>query len=436
MTAAVLELGERFQQQNVEVESVPAATTVRVALAGCGVVGSALVGLVESHRTELLRRHRIRIEFTSILVNHIERRRAAHVPTDLLTDDVDEFLAAPADIVAEATVGVVTAYRIACASLRSGRRFVTANKALVAAHGPQLSRLAAENKATFHFEPAVGGAIPIVRCLREAAAGIGVKSVRGVLNGTCNYVLTRVDEGAGYAEALAEAQVRGFAEPDPSRDVSGEDAADKVRVLAWLAFGVDPANLPVWCRGIGADAEKLISVARAAGGVLKLIGECHETSSGIVATVEPTVVSADSEIARVQGEENVFLVGSESADAIVLRGKGAGGIPTAGALLGDLLRAPAGLPTPELSPVIRNHGDGEDLRELRWLVTLPRTFRRSRTAGGARDTFVFHAPYVSEDIGDARALFDVWAKRGEIAELKARADAAGIPLDAVRWEQG
>lgn len=340
--------------------------TVRVALAGCGVVGSELVRLLSRTAEEVRARHRVRFELASVLVRDPAKPRDVRLAPGVLTADVERFLASGADVVVEAIGGLDPALRIAEEALSGGRRLVTANKALVAAHGPRLAALARRTGARLDFESAVGGGVPVVRALRESLALTGIVSVRGILNGTTNYVLTRLGEGWRYADALAEAQARGFAEADPERDVSGQDAADKVRILAWLAFGVDPAALPVRRRGIVPEPDRLARLAAVAGGVPRLVAEAAWTEEGVVASVEPVVVSAASDLGRARDEDNAVIVRSRWNGTVRLAGPGAGGSATASALLGDLVRGAGRTPRVESPSAVA----AADRRPWRWMLGL------------------------------------------------------------------
>jgi len=343
---------------------------IRVALAGCGVVGAALVRLLRDEGPRIEAMHGVRLEVTRVLVRDVERPRPAPLRHSLLTADVDAFLAADADLVVEAMGGLDPALRIARATLAAGRRFVTANKALVAAHGAELAAIARRTGAGFDFEAAVGGGVPVVRALREALAGAGVRAVRGILNGTSNFILTRVSEGMTYDAALADAQRAGFAEADPSRDLDGRDAADKVAILAWLAFGLDPARAQVERRGILPDPDRLARDAAAFGGVPRLIAECVERPGGIAVVVEPVVVTRDSLFGATRDEENAIVVETRWNGRIRLAGPGAGGPPTASALLGDMIhpapRVPACGGPEDSAPVLAVPDD----RSHRWIVSV------------------------------------------------------------------
>ena len=336
---------------------------IRIALAGCGVVNGALASMLARGRLPDGRS----VAVSRVLVRDAERPRAVHWRDGVVTTDVDALLAARADVVVEAIGGLEPAATIAEATLARGARFVTANKALVAARGAHLAAIAARHGGTFDFEAAAGGAIPVVRALRDGAAGVGVRRILGVLNGTTNFVLGRVAEGGALADAVRHAQVAGFAESDPSRDLDGRDAADKLALLAWLAFGVAPHMLPVRTRGVAgttvADAPRLVAAARALDGVVRQVAEVAATPSGLVARVQLAVVPASSALGRAHDEGNVVVVESASAGAIVLAGRGAGGDPTAGALLGDLHRPAGPLPLPQAVRVAH-----VDPRVHDWLV--------------------------------------------------------------------
>jgi homoserine dehydrogenase len=315
--------------------------TVRVALAGCGVVGGALAASILDRGGAIEAEQGIRLELVRVLVRRPDVRRT--VPASLLTSDVDAFLATDADVVVEALGGVDPAGRIARHVLTRGARLVTANKALVAAAGAELAALAA-NGGAFDFEAAVGGGIPIVRALRDALGQVPVRRIQGIVNGTCNYVLSRMEAGESFRDAVAEAQRLGYAEADPTRDLDGTDAAEKLAILAWLAFGVPPHQVGVRTRGILDNADELAARARATGGRVRLLAECRPTPEGVAARVAPVVVAAGSGFGRTTGVENRIALDLGWEGELALCGPGAGGGPTAAALLGDLLRGCAPLP--------------------------------------------------------------------------------------------
>jgi homoserine dehydrogenase len=344
----------------------PVRRSVRVALAGCGAVGGELVRLLRHSEEEISARYDTRFELVRVLVRGSTRPRPGHLRADLLTTDVNAFLSSDADIFVEAIGGIDPAIRIARTVLQSGRRLVTANKMIIATHGPELVRLAARHRGRIDFESAVAGGIPVLRAIRDQLPVTDIESIRGILNGTTNYILTRLAEGISYADALADAQARGFAELDPGRDVDGQDAADKIRILAWLAYGVDPVKLPVRTRGIVPHPDRIAADAAALRGVPRLVAECVRTESGVVAAVEPVIVRPESALGRLRGEDNIVIVRSRWNGELRLAGPGAGGGPTASALLGDLLSSARPLrtswhPTEAHVPAELNH---------RWLISV------------------------------------------------------------------
>ncbi|MBX9928244.1 MAG: homoserine dehydrogenase [Gemmatimonadaceae bacterium] len=305
--------------------------TTRIALAGCGTVGRAFVRLLRETQRD--------VEIVRVLVRDPCIDRGVPIATDRFTTDPAEFAHTRADVVVELLGGVEPANTIVRTALGAGRAVVTANKALLARHGAELSGLAARHGTTLAFEGAVGGGVPMVRTLRDGLAGVGVRTITGVLNGTSNFILTRLGDGDSLAQALEEARRRGFAEADASRDLDGRDAADKIALLAWLAFGVDPATIPIAREGIPADAEGAVARARERGGVLRLVAGAYRDGRGVRAWVKPLIVPLTSALARARDEENVVEVESASSGVITLAGRGAGGDPTAAAVLADVLAA-------------------------------------------------------------------------------------------------
>lgn len=311
----------------------PSERPLTVALAGCGAVGRALVRVLSGARTEDGRAVRL----LRVLVKRIEEVRP--VPSQLVTVDLDEFLASPAEVFVEAIGGFEPGHTIARRVLGRGGRLVTANKALIAAHGASLAALARESGGWLGFDAAVGGGVPVVRTLRDALCGLPVTAINGILNGTANYVLTRLEAGATLREALAEARMRGLAEADPGRDLDGRDVADKLAILAWVAWGIDPARVVVDRTGLLPDPERLVHQAGETGGRLRLVGECTIHGGAVRARVRPAVVAPDSPFGRTLREQNRVEIGLGWAGPLELSGPGAGGAPTASALWGDIQAA-------------------------------------------------------------------------------------------------
>ena len=315
--------------------------TVRVALAGCGHVGGSLLDLLgERSATES-----VAVHVERVLVRDAHRPRPALAqaiarglaPDTARITDATSLIDDDVDVLVEAIGGTTTARMLIETALRRGIRVVTANKALLAERGPQLVALAQSSGTRIDFEGAVAGAIPIVRCVRSGAAGVGITRIAGILNGTSNFVLERVAEGASLADAIATAQRLGYAEADPTRDLSGEVAEDKLRVLAWLIFGVDPTALKVTRRGIDTETAAWAARVAAEGDRVKLIATCAQENGELVARIIPTRVTADDAWATVSGAFNRIVIDSASAGSLVFHGPGAGGRATAGAVLGDVL---------------------------------------------------------------------------------------------------
>ena len=316
-----------------------APRVVRIALAGCGTVGASLVALTRREQGNFETRHGVRFELARILVRDPLKDRGVPLERELFTTSVDEFLRADADVVIEVIGGFDPAERVVRGALAAGRHVVTANKALIAAHGPALQSLAESSGGSLQFEAAVGGGVPVVRTLRGELGGHGVRTITGILNGTTNFLLTALADGACFSEALMDAQARGFAEADPSRDLEGLDAADKIRILSWLAWGVDPASQHVLVEPLPSDPEPLSRQAASRHGVLKYLAGAVREDGVVRAWVRPCIIPADHAFAGVRDEENAVHIDSESLGVLRLQGRGAGGNATASAVLGDLLEA-------------------------------------------------------------------------------------------------
>ena len=311
--------------------------TVRVALAGCGTVGSALMHELSTRRESMERRHGRRVMLTRVLVRDIVRERVAEVDRALLTADVDGFLASDADVVIEAIGGIEPALRIAEWTLCGGRELVTANKELLAAHGTRLQALARQHGGTLRYDAAVGGGVPVLRLLDDALGAGTPTSVRGILNGTTNFVLGCLERGLDLEEALRAARAAGFAETDASRDLDGRDAAAKIALVAWAAYGVPPESLDVRRRSLLPNPARYVRLAERLGGVVRQVAECALVDSGVIAAVEPVIVSPTDALGRVRDEQNHVEVHSGWSAPLTATGPGAGGTPTATALLADLL---------------------------------------------------------------------------------------------------
>ena len=334
---------------------------VRVALLGHGHVGAALAELLSTRAEEIAARAGVHFQLAGIAVRDLRRRREAPGAADpaLFTDDAKALVERPeVDVVVELIGGLDPARTLVEAALRSGKPVVTANKMLLAQAGVELSEVASANGVDLLYEAAVGGAIPVIRPLRESLAGERVLRVMGIVNGTTNYILTRMtDDGMDYAEALAEAQQLGLAERDPSSDVSGADAAAKAAILAGLAFGSDVLGTTVPREGITGIRSLDVEHAARLGYVIKLLAIAEMVGDGpdVSVRVHPAMVPADHPLASVRGAFNAVFVEGESAGELMLYGRGAGGAPTASAVLGDLIDAARNLRSGAHAPAPRRH---------------------------------------------------------------------------------
>ncbi|GAA3898858.1 homoserine dehydrogenase [Microbacterium invictum] len=316
---------------------------LRVALLGAGAVGSQVAHLLRTHADELADRAGAALDLVGIAVRDVDAPRDVELPRELLTTDADQLIVG-ADIVIELTGGIEPARSRILEALNSGADVVTANKALVATHGPELFEAADQVGATVSYEAAVAGAIPIIRPLRDSLAGDRVHRIMGIVNGTTNYILDRMDrEGSDFAEVLADAQALGYAEADPTADVDGFDAAQKAAILASLAFHTAVPLDAVHREGITAIDAQTIAAARGAGYVIKLLAVCERVADGdgeaISVRVYPALVPREHPLANVRGANNAVFVQAEAAGDLMFYGAGAGGIQTASAVLGDVVSA-------------------------------------------------------------------------------------------------
>jgi homoserine dehydrogenase len=319
-----------------------------VAVLGAGNVGGALVTLLLTEADAIEARSGVRIELAGVAVSDMSRPRPG-VPFDLLTDDSKGLVSDPGvDVVVELIGGLDPARELVETALAAGRPVVTANKELIAAYGGALADAAAASGVDLLYEAAVAGAIPIIRPLRESLAGERIRRVVGIVNGTTNFILTTMSEqGLSYAEVLAEAQRLGFAERDPAADVDGHDAAAKAAILASLAFRCVVAGSDVPREGISSVDPVDIAFADRLGYVVKLLAVAErfddngatDDAPEISVRVHPAMLPRTHPLAAVRGAFNAVFIEGASAGELMLYGRGAGGLPTASAVLGDLIDA-------------------------------------------------------------------------------------------------
>lgn len=313
---------------------------LKVAVLGCGSVGSQVVRLLEEQADDLAARTGAPVELVGVAVRRLDSAREVVVPPHLLTNDAHALVTrGDVDVVVEVIGGIEPARSLILAALEHGASVVTANKALLAEDGPTLYEAAEKAGRDLYFEAAVAGAIPILRPLRESLAGDKVTRVLGIVNGTTNYILDKMTTaGAGYEETLVEAQELGYAEADPTADVEGFDAAAKAAILASLAFHSRVTDADVHREGIAEVTAADIASAREMGSVVKLLAIAELAADGAVsARVHPALIPETHPLASVRGAFNAVFVETEAAGQLMFYGPGAGGSPTASAVLGDLV---------------------------------------------------------------------------------------------------
>ena len=311
--------------------------TLRVGMLGCGVVGGEVARLIVANQKDLTARSGAQLDLVKIGVRNLAR---PNVAKDLLTNDLESIVKdANIDLVIEVIGGIEPARTLILEALKNGKSVVTANKALLAKHGAELFAAADKGGVDLYYEAAVAGAIPILRPLRESLVGDHIQRVMGIVNGTTNFILTKMDEsGAAFGDALAEAQALGFAEADPTADVEGFDAAAKAAILAGLAFHSRVTDSDVYREGITKITDTDVAVAKSLDLVVKLLAIAELTNDGKISVrVHPTLISRNHPLASVREAFNAVFVESESAGAMMFYGRGAGGAPTASAILGDLV---------------------------------------------------------------------------------------------------
>lgn len=317
---------------------------LRVALLGGGSVGAQVARLLLEQGDELAARVGARLQLVGIAVREIDAKRDVELPRELLTTDA-ESLVVGADIVIELMGGIEPARTLILKAIESGADVVTANKALIAAHGPELADAAEQVGAQLAYEAAVAGAIPIIRPLRESLAGDHITRVMGIVNGSTNYILDRMDRfGDSAEEAMRVASELGYLEADPTLDVEGYDAAQKATILASIAFHTEVPVDAVYREGITAVTLQQIEAAARAGYVIKLLAIAERLKSadgteGVSARVYPALISREHPLAAVHGGKNAVFVEAEAAGELMFYGAGAGGVETASAVLGDVVSA-------------------------------------------------------------------------------------------------
>ncbi|MET4664474.1 homoserine dehydrogenase [Sphingomonas sp. PvP056] len=312
---------------------------LRIALAGLGTVGAGVIRLLDTNGALIARRAGRPIEIVAVSARDRSKDRGVDIERFAWVDDTTALAQSGADVVVELVGGSDgPALTLARATLGAGKSFVTANKAMLAHHGLELSRLAEGAGVALKFEAAVAGGVPVIKGLREGAAANVIERVYGILNGTCNFILSKMEaEGRDFADVLAEAQALGFAEADPSFDIDGVDAAHKLSLLASLAFGTQPAFADVAASGIRHVLAADIAEAAALGYRVRLLGIAEADEAGLFQRVHPHLVPVDHPLAHVTGATNAVVAEGNFVGRLLFQGAGAGDGPTASAVVADLI---------------------------------------------------------------------------------------------------
>jgi homoserine dehydrogenase len=312
---------------------------IQIGMLGCGVVGGQVAALLEKNNAELSTRAGATLVLKKIAVRDIKSAREGINPT-LLTTDVQSVINDPEiDIIIEVMGGIDPARELILAAINNGKSVVTANKALLATHGADLFTAADNKGVDLYYEAAVAGAIPIIRPMRESLVGDQITRVMGIVNGTTNYILTKMDEeGRAFNDVLKEAQGLGYAEADPTADIEGFDAASKAAIIAGLAFHSRVSVDDVYREGISAITAEDVAVAKTMNHVIKLLAIAELTSDDRISVrVHPTLIPRSHPLAAVRDAYNAVFVEAKSAGQLMFYGRGAGGAPTASAVLGDVV---------------------------------------------------------------------------------------------------
>ena len=318
---------------------------VKVGLLGCGNVGAALVALIDEQADVIVARTGLRLEVARVAVHSPAKERPVDLERGILTTDAESIVTDPSiDVVVEVIGGIEPARTLIRTALECGKPVITANKELLANVGAELHDAAAAAGVELLFEAAVAGGIPLIRPLRQSLAGERLRRVMGIVNGTTNFILTRMTErGSSFQDALAEAQTLGYAERDPTADVEGFDAAAKAAIIASVAFGVRVVAGDVYREGISSITAADIAFAGRLGYVVKLLAIVESLDDEVAVRVHPAMVPVDHPLATVRESFNAVFIEGDAVGELMLYGRGAGGRPTASAVLGDLIDAAANL---------------------------------------------------------------------------------------------
>ncbi|WNF36355.1 homoserine dehydrogenase [Bacillaceae bacterium IKA-2] len=315
------------------------ANNISIGLLGLGTVGSGVIRIIENHQQELKHQVGSSVTVDKILVNDVNKPRAVRVSKDQLTEDPEDVISNPnIDIIVEVIGGIDVARQYIIRALENKKHVVTANKDLMAMHGAELITVASRNGCDLFYEASVAGGIPIIRALVEGLSSDRITKMMGIVNGTTNYILTKMsNEGSCYEDVLKEAQELGYAESDPTSDVGGLDAARKMAILGTLGFSMNIALEDVSVTGISEITEEDLSYAKQLGYVMKLIGIAQRNEGKVEISVQPTLLPKNHPLASVNDVYNAVYVYGEAVGETMFYGPGAGSLPTATAVVSDLI---------------------------------------------------------------------------------------------------
>ena len=369
---------------------------INIGLLGCGTVGGGLLDLLRENRDLVAQRSGLDLQVQKVLVQNPEKERS--FSRDLITTSPESILDDPSiDVVVELIGGLDPARPLLLEAIRSGKNVVTANKALLAGHGREIFDHALEQKVAVGFEASVCGGIPILRAISSGLVGNRIFGLLGIVNGTSNYILTRMTEKkCPFPTALLEAQKKGFAEADPTLDITGEDAAQKLKLLAELAFGIRLDHDSFSVTGIEqVEAEDILSASEM-GSVIKPLAVAHEYKEGIHLEVSPMLLPENHPLAHIRNEFNSVLLKGHGVDELIFTGKGAGALPTASAVLADIISiSETSSRTPDHKnrrTIRQGSGEPESKYYLRFpILDIPGVIGLISTALGNRDISISHA---------------------------------------------
>lgn len=314
---------------------------LQIGLLGCGTVGSGVVQLIRMRSDKIAAMTGLKPTITKVLVRDVNKDRGITFEHEQLTTRPEDILADPnIKVVIETIGGIDPARAMILTALRAGKHVITANKDLIALHGAEIMEVAAMAKVDILYEAAVGGAIPLIRPLKESLTANEITDLKGIINGTTNFILSKMTEsGADYADVLAEAQELGYAESNPSSDVDGLDAARKLTILSSIAFGAKVSLDDVELRGIRNVSAADVAFAHELGAVIKLLAVAHDDGKTLSLQVRPTLVPKEHPLAHVSDAFNALFVHGDAAGDLMFFGRGAGSLPTASAVVSDVIEA-------------------------------------------------------------------------------------------------